>query len=125
MSEHTGALAELGDIQPRRIWQDVFARVVHGDRISMAVVELPPHGVVPAHQHENEQVGLCLTGALRFTVGEETRDLRPGGLWRILANVPHEVQAGPEGAVVVEVFSPIRSDWADGEEVPDAPLTWP
>ncbi|WP_327587476.1 cupin domain-containing protein [Nonomuraea sp. NBC_00507] len=120
-----GALTDLADLRPLRIWQDVTARVLQCERITMAVVEIPAGGLVPAHQHENEQVGLCLAGSLTFTVGEETRDLGPGGMWRILSNVPHVVKAGPRGAVVVEVFSPVRSDWADLEEAPDAPLSWP
>ncbi|MGP3958172.1 cupin domain-containing protein [Nonomuraea sp. 3N208] len=120
-----GALTELADLRPLRIWQDVTARVLQSERITMAVVEIPPDGLVPAHQHGNEQVGLCLAGSLTFTVGEETRDLGPGGMWRILSNVPHVVKSGPRGAVVVEVFSPVRSDWAGLEEAPDASLTWP
>jgi hypothetical protein len=35
----------------------------------------------------------------------------PGGTWRILGDVPHEVTVGPDGAVVIDVFSPPREDW--------------
>jgi quercetin dioxygenase-like cupin family protein len=45
-------------------------------------------------------------------VGDETRDLAPGDTWRILSNVPHEVTAGPEGALAIECFTPVRADWA-------------
>ncbi|MGH2385925.1 MAG: hypothetical protein ACRDGB_12870, partial [Candidatus Limnocylindria bacterium] len=43
--------------------------------------------------------------------GDERRVLGPGGTWRIRSDVPHEAVAGPEGAVVIDVFAPIRSDW--------------
>lgn len=119
------ALTDLESIRPLRIWQDVIARVVESELITMAVVEIPPEGLVPAHRHVNEQVGLCLAGSLTFTVGEETGVVRPGGMWRILADVPHEVRAGAEGAVVVEVFSPVRDDWAELEHAPKAPPRWP
>lgn len=119
------ALTDIGSVQPVRIWKEVTARIVQSTLITMAVVDIPPGGEVPAHRHENEQVGLCLTGSLTFTVGNETRVCGPGGAWRILANVPHEVVAGPEGAVVVEVFSPVRSDWYGATPEPDAPLRWP
>lgn len=119
------SLTDLGSIQPTQIWTDVAARIVQGDRITLAVVELPPGGVVPEHRHENEQLGLCLTGTLTFRVGDERRELAAGGTWRILANVPHEVVAGPEGAVVVEAFSPIRGDWAGLAQAPQAPPRWP
>ncbi|TDD24728.1 cupin domain-containing protein [Nonomuraea diastatica] len=121
----TSALSDLGSIRPLRIWKDVTARVVHSELITMSVVELPPGGHVPEHRHVNEQVGLCLVGSVTFRVGEETRELGPGGTWRILADVPHECHAGPEGAVVVEVFSPSRGDWDGVEEAPDVPPRWP
>ncbi|MFC6901238.1 cupin domain-containing protein [Nonomuraea dietziae] len=84
-----------------------------------------PHGLVPEHRHVNEQIGLCLQGTLTFRVGQETRGLGPGGTWRILAHVPHEAQAGPEGAVVVEVFAPVRDDWAELEQAAPATPRWP
>ncbi|WP_433337484.1 cupin domain-containing protein [Spirillospora sp. CA-294931] len=118
-------LTDLGSLRPLRIWRDVVARVIQSESITMAVVELPPGGLVPEHRHENEQVGLCLKGALDFTVGQETRELGPGGMWRILAGVPHEARAGAEGAVVVEVFSPVRDDWRELERAPRTPPLWP
>jgi quercetin dioxygenase-like cupin family protein len=119
------SLRDLSAIQPTQIWPEVAARIVGGERITMAVVELPPGGTVPEHRHENEQIGLCLSGSLVFRVGEEKRELGPGGTWCILANIPHEVESGPDGAVVVEVFSPIRDDWDDKEPAPDVPPRWP
>ncbi|SEG65055.1 Cupin domain protein [Nonomuraea solani] len=116
-------LTDLSAIAPTRIWKDVLARVVQGDRLTLAVVELPPGGVVPEHHHANEQLGLCLTGTLTFRVGDETRDLGPGGTWCIRADVPHEVTAGPDGAVVVEAFSPPRTDWT--ETAPRETPHWP
>lgn len=120
-----GALRDLAAIQPTLIWEDVIARIVHGDRITLAVVELPPGGLVPEHRHENEQVGLCLKGTVTFRVGDEKRELGPGGTWRILADIPHEAEAGPEGAVVVEVFSPVRDDWDGLERAPQSVPQWP
>jgi unsaturated pyranuronate lyase len=119
------AMRELGSIRPTRIWSDVMARIVQGERVTMAVVELPPGGIVPEHRHPNEQLGLCLEGAVTFRVGDETRQLGPGGTWRILSDVPHEVEAGPAGAVVVDVFSPVRDDWGRLEPASEAPPRWP
>ncbi|MEV4165840.1 cupin domain-containing protein [Nonomuraea dietziae] len=118
-------LTHLNAIPPTRIWKDVLARVVQGEQLTLAVVELPPNGLVPEHRHVNEQIGLCLQGTLTFRVGQETRGLGPGGTWRILAHVPHEAQAGPEGAVVVEVFAPVRDDWAELEQATPATPRWP
>lgn len=118
-------LTTLNAIPPILVWKDVLARVIQGEQLTLAVVELPAGGLVPEHRHANEQIGVCLQGTLTFRVGQETRDLGPGGSWRILAHVPHEVQAGPEGAVVVEAFAPVREDWADLEQADPATPRWP
>lgn len=118
-------LEDLADLAVKPIWDGVIARMVHGDRITMAIVEIAPDGVVPENRHENEQVGVLIRGRLTFTVGEETRTLEPGGTWRIPSGVPHRVVAGEEGAVVVDIFSPPRADWQRLESEPARPPAWP
>ncbi|MGH3113047.1 MAG: cupin domain-containing protein [Gaiellaceae bacterium] len=102
----------------------MLGRSVHGVRITLGVIELDPGSLVPEHGHENEQLGLVLSGSLSFRVGDEARELGPGGTWRITANTPHEVRAGPKGAVVIDVFSPIREDWEPLERR-QRPPRWP
>ena len=110
---------------PQDIWNGVSVRAVHGERITLGVVELEPNSIVPEHSHENEQLGIVLSGSLRFRVGDESRELGPGGTWRIPANTPHEVITGTDGAVVIDVFAPTRDDWSAVEpQEPRAPR-WP
>lgn len=116
---------ELSTMPVKQIWDGVTARVVRSELITMAVVELAPDSVVPPHQHVNEQLGFVITGTVRFTVDGETRERGPGDSWRILANVPHEVSVGPEGAVVAEVYSPVREDWAELQDFAPRPPVWP
>jgi quercetin dioxygenase-like cupin family protein len=119
------AFGELGEIAPRLLFEGLAARTVDGERMTLAVIELGPHAVVPEHSHENEQLGVLASGSLRFRVGDEERELGPGSTWLIPAHVSHEVRTGPDGAVAIEVFAPARADW-DGIErgEPTAPL-WP
>jgi len=116
---------ELADVPRTAIWDGVQARLVQSELITLAIVELAPNSVVPAHRHHNEQLGFVIQGSLRFTVDGETREFGPGGTWRILANVPHEARAGAEGAVVAEVYSPIRQDWAALAPLPATEPRWP
>ena len=118
-------LSNLGEIAPKPIWDGVAARVVQGERITLAVVEIEPNGLVPEHRHPNEQLGLVLEGSLTFRIDGESRELLPGGTWRILGDLPHEARAGTGGAVVVDVFTPIRSDWQELEDAPARPPRWP
>jgi quercetin dioxygenase-like cupin family protein len=101
-----------------RIWDGLTAQAVEGDRMTLAVIDLEPGAAVPEHHHDNEQLGVLIRGTMWFRVGDETRDLAPGDTWRIRSNVPHEVTAGPEGALAVECFAPPRSDWAVLERLP-------
>jgi quercetin dioxygenase-like cupin family protein len=116
-------LVDLDTVDLLEVWgESVRARRIQGETITLAVVELAPNAVVPEHRHVAEQLGIVLRGLMHFTLDGETRDLAPGGTWRILSNRPHNVQAGPEGAVVIDVFSPVRSDW---DALPIAPPTKP
>jgi quercetin dioxygenase-like cupin family protein len=109
--EQSSFFEDVRAVAPQTIWDGIAARVVDGERITMAVVELDPKSVVPEHRHENEQLGVVLSGSLVFRIGEDVRELGPGALYRIPANTPHAVDTGPEGAVVVDIFSPVRDDW--------------
>ena len=40
-------------------------------------------------------------------------------------NVPHEATAGPEGAVVIDVFAPVREDWVALDEAEPREPRWP
>jgi quercetin dioxygenase-like cupin family protein len=119
------AFDDLAAIGPQDIWDGVVVRAVHGERLTLGVVELAPNAVVPEHAHENEQLGMVVQGAVTFRIGDETRDLGPGGTWSIPSGTPHEVAAGPEGAVVVDLFAPTRGDWAQFEPHEPRPGRWP
>jgi quercetin dioxygenase-like cupin family protein len=119
------AFDDLSALAPVDIWDAVAVRAVHGERLTLGVVELDANALVPEHAHENEQLGMVLQGSVTFRVGDETRELGPGGTWSIPPNVPHEVQVGPEGAVVIDVFAPGRADWAEREPSALRAPHWP
>jgi quercetin dioxygenase-like cupin family protein len=122
-------LVDLADMTPIQVWDGVVARRVQGEQLTLAVVELTANSVVPEHRHPNEQCGLVIEGEVRFRIDGEERVLGPGGTWRILGDVPHEVHTGPGGAVVIDVFAPARHDWDDrptvGSSDEPAELVWP
>lgn len=119
-------LRDIADVPALDIWGDtVQARVIVGNNASLAVVELGPNAIVPEHHHEQEQLGLCITGSITFTIDGERRTLGPGGTWRIASNLVHDGVAGPDGAVVVDIFAPIRSDWHDLPRSTPRPPRWP
>lgn len=120
-----GAYAHLSDLRPLPIWDGVLGRAVQGANLTLGVLELAPNSVVPEHQHHNEQLGIVLQGSMTFTIGGETRALAPGDTYVIPSNVPHGVVTGPEGAVVVDVFAPVREDWSRFTPGAPQPPRWP
>lgn len=121
----TSPFAELAALTAQQIWDGVVGRAVHGERLTLAVVELAPGAVIPEHSHENEQAGILISGSLTFRVGEESRDLRAGGAWCVPPGAPHEIHVGDDGAIVVETFAPPRADWEALERLPGHEPRWP
>ena len=119
------AFDDLTAMSPLAIWDGVVARVVNGERLTLAVVELDPGAVVAQHSHDNEQLGIVLHGSITLHVGQEERELAPGGTWRIDSDTPHDAHAGPQGAVVIDVFAPRRADWDEAERREPHRPRWP
>jgi quercetin dioxygenase-like cupin family protein len=125
MSAKVKTFESLRDIRPHVLREGITARAVEGERMTLAVVDLVPNLVMPAHHHENEQLGFIIAGSIVMRIGNEERDLRPGDTYSIPSNVSHDVVAGPDGATVVDVFAPVRADWREMKRLdPHAPR-WP
>jgi unsaturated pyranuronate lyase len=119
------AFRDLAAIRPQRLNAGYLARTVHGDGITLAVVEIDPLAELAEHSHANEQLGLVLEGSVTFRVGDQEQRVHAGGIWSIPPNTPHSVVAGQEGAVVLDIFTPARADWKELDtEEPTAPC-WP
>ncbi len=118
-------LGDIRDLPLQQIWDGIAGRVLHGDALTLGLVELEPGIHLPEHQHPNEQLGMVIEGSITFTVGGETAELGPGGTWRIPSDTPHSADVGPDGAVVIDVFAPLREDWKELPLLEPAPPRWP
>jgi quercetin dioxygenase-like cupin family protein len=119
------AFDDLPSIPPQVLADGYLARVVHGEELTLAVVEIAPGAELPEHRHVNEQFGLVIEGSVIFRIGDETRSIEPGGIWRIPSQTPHAVTGGDAGAVVIDVFTPVRDDWAAREQLEPRATRWP
>jgi quercetin dioxygenase-like cupin family protein len=120
-----GVYDSVDAVRPYRIWDGAVARAVSGERITLAVVDLEPNLVVPEHQHPNEQVGMVLAGFVTMTVDGESKRLGVGETYVIPGDVPHGAETGPEGATVLDVFTPTREDWEQVERLEPSAGAWP
>ena len=119
------AFDELYAIAPQMLADGYLARVVHGERLTFAVVEAEPGAELPEHRHDNEQFGMVIEGSVIFRVGDEEQRLTAGGIWRIPSGTPHTVTAGEAGAVVIDIFSPPRTDWTAHARLAPRQPSWP
>jgi quercetin dioxygenase-like cupin family protein len=118
--------ASVDDIAPQALMEGIAVRPVHGEHITLAIVELSPGIRMAEHRHHHEQLGVVVRGEFTFTIGGETSVRRPGDMWVIPPHVPHSVETtNEEGCTLVESFSPPRADWAEIPRQPPAAGLWP
>ncbi|HVW07527.1 MAG TPA: cupin domain-containing protein [Bryobacteraceae bacterium] len=107
-------------IVPREELNEKTVRqVIHTERMTIARLLLKKGAVVGMHQHENEQVTMMKSGALRFVFGgaEAGKEIivRAGDVLRIPPHVPHMVEALEE-SMATDLFAPRREDWIRGDD---------
>lgn len=114
---------------PRPIsWDDVPAeplnplltrQFVTGSQAMLSRIQLKKGCIVPRHSHANEQIAYLLSGALRFSLGEEGSAtdiiLRAGEVLVIPSNLPHLAEA-LEDTLNLDIFAPPRHDWIAGDD---------
>ena len=80
---------ELQKIQDIPLVSGITLKTIYGENCSASFLELPPFSRIPAHHHENEQIGIVIEGELEYTIGDETRHCRKGTAFVIPPNTVH------------------------------------
>ena len=93
------------------IFPGVEISTMAGEQMMISTVQMEPGAVVELHQHPHEQIGMLLEGELTFTIGDQTRTLSAGQMWRIPGGVPHRAVAGDTPVRAIDIFSPVREDY--------------
>ena len=88
----------------------ISRRVISGEKGMVGLISLARGAVVPAHQHESEQLTCIQKGVLKFDVEGKEVIVRAGQVLLIPSNVPHGA-AALEDTLNLEVFAPPRPDW--------------
>jgi quercetin dioxygenase-like cupin family protein len=94
----------------RRPFPGVAMFATEAEKMTLSIVEMEPHSVIPEHSHPHEQIGYMVQGEFEFQIGGKSYRVRPGQIWRIPGGVAHKVIAGANKVRAVDVFYPIRDD---------------
>ncbi|MFC3124187.1 cupin domain-containing protein [Pseudoroseomonas globiformis] len=95
----------------RELAPGLSTRIFSGEHAMLSIVSIAPGAQGELHHHPEEQWGVLLEGsAVRIQGGEEIA-VRKGDFWRTPGGVPHTMRAGPEGARVLDIFSPPRPQY--------------
>ena len=96
----------------RKLAPGLVARIFPGDQSMLSIVAVASYGQGPVHQHAEEQWGMVLAGGgVRVQDGVEVI-VRVGDFWRTPGGISHGFKAGPDGATLLDIFSPPRPEYA-------------
>lgn len=97
---------------PRELAPGITTTVFAGDHAMISVVRVAPGATGTLHDHPEEQWGHCLEGTGIRVQGGARVAIGPGDFWRTPGGMPHTVEAGPDGLLVMDIFAPPRAAYA-------------
>ena len=101
---------------PRTLADGIQARIFAGEQAMLSVVKIEPFSTGKMHSHPEEQWGVLLEGACTRLQGGEAIQMKAGDFWHTPGGVPHAIQTGESGALVLDIFSPPRQAYKQSGE---------
>lgn len=98
------------DLETVTMFHLVSRKSFSGKNITVARVHLGRGSTVPGHRHPNEQMTIVLSGKVIFTGEKEVKTATAGDIVHTPSDAYHVVSA-LEDSIVLDIFSPTRSDW--------------
>lgn len=100
----------------RVLAEGVRASVYAGENSMLSVARVDPHSGTERHSHPEEQWGILLEGECVRVQGGDEVAVEAGDFWHTPGGVEHSVRTGERGAVILDVFSPPRPHYRDGND---------
>jgi unsaturated pyranuronate lyase len=100
----------LEDVRAFELAAGVTGKPLFGEGAMLNLIEFEAGAVVSLHSHEHEQLGIVLQGMQALVVDGVPHELGPMDAYVLPGGVEHSAYCGPEGAIVLDVFHPVRED---------------
>jgi quercetin dioxygenase-like cupin family protein len=95
----------------RQLAEGMTTRIFPGKDAMISIVHIDANKSGNIHSHPQEQWGFCVRGSgTRIQAGERV-EVSAGDFWRTPGNVDHGFSAGPDGALIFDVFAPPREEY--------------
>ncbi|MGZ4380706.1 MAG: cupin domain-containing protein [Gaiellaceae bacterium] len=101
------------DVRRFLLIDGVEGRPLFGDDAMLNVIDFAPGATVPLHSHPHEQLGIVLRGMQALVIDGVPYELGPMEGYVLPGGVEHSAYCGPEGALVLDVFAPVREDYRE------------
>ena len=101
----------LDEVRPFELIAGVTGRPLFGKGAMVNLIRFEPESTVPLHSHPHEQLGIVLEGMQALVVDGVAHELGPLEAYVLPGDVEHSAYCGAEGALVLDVFAPVREDY--------------
>lgn len=95
----------------RQLADGMTTTIFPGEKAMLSVVRIDPHAMGQMHKHPEEQWGVMLEGSATRYQDDVEFLIRKGDIWRTPPHAMHTMKAGPDGAVVLDIFAPVRKEY--------------
>ena len=95
----------------RILGEGVSTRIFCGDQAMLSIVTIEPNAKGKVHSHPQEQWGFLIEGSGIRIQGNEEIEVNKGDFWQTPGGVEHGIIGRPEGAKILDVFSPSRDEY--------------
>lgn len=111
VAQHFFNLHDLSQGISRQLAEGLQTRIFPGENVMISVVRVAANRSGEIHSHPQEQWGVLLEGGgVRIQGGVEHK-VSAGDFWQTPGGVAHGFRGGPEGAVILDIFSPPREEY--------------
>jgi quercetin dioxygenase-like cupin family protein len=100
---NTGISRILGD--------GISTRIFCGEQAMLSIVSIEANAKGKIHSHPEEQWGFLLEGSGIRIQGNEKIEIKKGDFWQTPGGVEHGIIGGPNGAKILDIFSPPRNEY--------------
>ncbi len=92
----------------RNLAPGITATIFPGNQAMISIVNFTPNACGTMHHHPEEQWGYCVSGSGIRYQGNDAIPVSSGDLWLTPSNLPHTMEAGQNGMIVIDIFAPPR-----------------